>query len=274
MLKDRIKAQLDAFGLLGLAESAARVVRERATARGREERRQHARMIAFYASFMSPGDLVFDVGAHVGNRLEVFRALGATVVAVEPQEACRHRLHRHFGHDPRVTIIPRALDAAPGEKELRGSPSSPMSSMSESWIRAVNATGRFSEREFTRVERVKTTSLDALIAVHGLPRFCKIDVEGFEYEVLKGLSQAIPALSLEFTPETRAATVSCLEHLDGLARYELNFSIGEGMRLDLPSWLSRAPFLDALDRLVLERGSVLYGDVYARTPRLLPAPAG
>jgi FkbM family methyltransferase len=264
MLRDQIKARLDSVGLLALAETTMREVRERTTARGRRERQQHRRMVAFYAGLVGPGDLVFDVGAHLGNRLEVFRALGATVVAVEPQEACRRRLHRHFGADPFVTIIPRALDGASGEKEMRGSLASPMSSLSESWIRAVNATGRFGAGEFTRTERVKTTTLDALIAVHGLPRFCKIDVEGFEYEVLSGLSQPIPELSLEFTPETREATVRCLQHLDALTPYEYNFSTGEEMRYDLPSWLAQGPFLEALDRLVQARGSTLYGDVYAR----------
>lgn len=39
----------------------------------------------FYRQFVQPGALVFDVGAHVGNRLRVLRQLGARVVAVKPQ---------------------------------------------------------------------------------------------------------------------------------------------------------------------------------------------
>ena len=44
-------------------------------------------MERLYAGFVKPGDLVFDVGAHVGDRVRAFRRLGARVIAVEPQPA-------------------------------------------------------------------------------------------------------------------------------------------------------------------------------------------
>ena len=44
-----------------------------------------AAMDALYRQFIEPGDLVFDIGAHVGDRVSSFRRLGARVVAVEPQ---------------------------------------------------------------------------------------------------------------------------------------------------------------------------------------------
>jgi hypothetical protein len=40
-----------------------------------------------YAGFVGAGDLVFDIGGHVGDRVASFRRLGARVVAVEPQPA-------------------------------------------------------------------------------------------------------------------------------------------------------------------------------------------
>src|SRR6185312_7284300 len=133
-------------------ETALRAVRSVATESGRTQRRHRAGMLRFYASFMREGDLVFDVGANVGNRTEIFLDLGANVVAIEPQPECVRRLHRHFGADPRVTILSRALDREPAERVLRGTLGSPVSSLSERWTEAVNATGRFDRSEFV-VER-------------------------------------------------------------------------------------------------------------------------
>lgn len=48
----------------------------------------HARkaaMDSLYARFLRAGDLAFDIGAHVGDRISSFRRLGASVVALEPQ---------------------------------------------------------------------------------------------------------------------------------------------------------------------------------------------
>ena len=168
---------------------------------------------------------MFDVGANIGSRVEVFLKLGARVVAVEPQAACQVRLHRHFGHNPRVSIVPRALDSLPGERVMHGQTSSPLSSLSDDWIAAVQASGRFSPEDFSHSEVVKTTTLDSLIAVYGPPQFCKIDVEGFEHNVLMGLTKPIPGMSLEFAPEGRSSTVKCLERLESIASYEFNFHL-------------------------------------------------
>ncbi len=265
MLKDGVKEALDRVGLLAAVERASRGVRSMTTESGRLQRRHRADMLRFYGSFMGEGDQVFDVGANVGGRTEIFLALGATVVAVEPQPECLRRLHRHFGADPRVAIVGRALDRAPAERVLRGVPGSATASLSERWIGAVNATGRFAEADFVDERRVVTTTLDALIAVYGLPRFCKIDVEGFELEVVSGLSRPIPALSLELTPETMDLSVASMEWLDRIAPYEFNFSMAEQMQLAMPRWLPRAAFMDELARMIpSEAREQFYGDVYAR----------
>lgn len=263
MWKDVLKDALDRVGALGLAEKTARVVRERTTAFGRDQRAQRERLVRFYAQLMGDQDLVFDVGAHMGMRTEAFVALGARVVAFEPQAHCARRLYRHFGSNPRVTILNKALDAAPGEKVLHGTGSSATGSLSEEWMHAVQASGRFAEGDFAREEVVRTTTLDAVIAVFGSPRFCKIDVEGFEYNVLRGLSRPIEALSLEVTPETFATTVACLDHLTSLGTYEFNFSSGDTLVFDLPRWLPKADAIAAMERMI-KAAPMLYGDVYGR----------
>ena len=57
-----------------------------------------AAMDRLYSRFVRPGDLVFDIGAHVGDRVASFRRLGAQVVAVEPQPAMVKVLRLLYGH--------------------------------------------------------------------------------------------------------------------------------------------------------------------------------
>ncbi|HET9950400.1 MAG TPA: FkbM family methyltransferase [Candidatus Eisenbacteria bacterium] len=219
-------------------------------------------MAAFYSAFVSRGGLCFDVGANVGNRVKIFLALGARVVAVEPQDDCVRMLRAIHGRNPSLVILPQVLGAAEGEAEIMLSDASTISSMSPQWVEAVRSSGRFAGHRWDRAKRVAMTTLDRLIAAHGMPSFIKIDVEGFESEVLKGLTRPVAALSFEFTPEFLDAALACVEHLRRLGDVRFNFALGESMRLELPEWV---PAEEAAARLTRWRGDAgVFGDVYAR----------
>src|SRR6266704_2426115 len=75
-------------------------------------------MDRLYGQFIAPGDLVFDVGAHVGDRVAAFRRLGARVVAVEPQPLLVKTLKLLYGRDRSVVIEPVAVGRDQGELGL------------------------------------------------------------------------------------------------------------------------------------------------------------
>src|SRR5262249_21196337 len=152
----------------------------------------------FYSQFVAANDLVFDVGANEGNRVRAFSALGARVVALEPLEVCASLLERRF---PRVTVVREAVGAQPGTAVIRTPSTSTIASMSEEFINRTQASGRFADYQWTGSFEVQVTTLDELIARFGLPQFVKIDVEGFEPDVVSGLSQPVKALSFEFAAE-------------------------------------------------------------------------
>jgi FkbM family methyltransferase len=219
-------------------------------------------MAQFYSNFVSPGTLCFDVGANVGNRVKIFLSLGARVVAVEPQEQCVKVLRHLYGKNRRLALVKKALGAKEGQAEIKISNANTISSMSPEWINAVRKSGRFSNYGWDTVAIVEVTTLDRLIEQYGIPSFVKIDVEGFEYEVVKGLSRPVKALSLEFTPEFIESTYNCIDHLRGLGKISLNYSRGESMQLALHEWVGVDEMMGFLSRF--KDDHVIFGDVYVR----------
>ena len=153
-----------------------------------------------------------------------------------------------------------ALGRISGVAQMEISQAHVISSMSLGWLASVRQSGRFGVHTWDRTESVKVTTLDALITEHGLPAFCKLDVEGFESEVLAGLSSPIPALSFECTPEYMINSTSCIDRLSELGEYEFNYNLSETMNMELDHWVAGGQMKRLLE--ALPKG--VFGDVYAR----------
>ena len=173
---------------------------------------RRTRMEAFYRQFLQAGDLAFDIGAHVGNRVRVFRRIGARVIAVEPQPDFIAVLRLLYGRDSGVSIEASGVAAEPGQGKLHLSTRTPtVSTFADSWMDDVQTDRRFQRIRWDTEINVPLVSLDELIARHGEPQFCKIDVEGFEHQVLSGLNQPLVALSFEYIPVAADRAIACVE---------------------------------------------------------------
>lgn len=219
-------------------------------------------MRRLYRAFVPPGALAFDIGAHAGNRVRAFRRLGARVVAVEPQPGFVRVLRLLYGRDRDVAIVPIAVGRRPGEATLFVSDRTPtVSTLSSAWRQRVEQDPSFAGVAWREGGRVPVTTLDALIAEHGVPAFVKIDVEGYEAEVLGGLTHAVRALSFEYLAAARDAACACIDRLAALGAYRYNFARGESQRLALDAWIDAPGMRRLLAELPSDAGS---GDVYAR----------
>lgn len=226
---------------------------------------QQKRLGHFYQAFVGADDLVFDIGAHVGGQTRVFARLGARVVALEPQPHLHAWLRYLIGSRPGVIILGEAVGAEAGTADLAISRSTPTaSSMSADWRRTVEH-GRSGNRpmRWEDTAAVPVTTLDRLIDQYGVPAFCRIDAEGYEAQVLSGLSNPIPTVSMAFMPNAMEVAKACVDRLSHLAPYEFNVIYGDHQCFTLAQWKCAEAIKGWLDS---DAGSALSGDLYARIP--------
>ncbi|MFC3282275.1 FkbM family methyltransferase [Litchfieldella rifensis] len=216
-----------------------------------------------YGEFLAPGDLAFDIGAHLGDRSAAFAALGARVVALEPHPQLFRWLTRLVGHHVGITLLPQAAGAECGQAELAVSHATPtVSTLASDWWQHIGQyNAGFREVCWETRLQVPVTTLDTLIAAHGRPTFCKIDVEGFEAQVLAGLSQPLSAVSVEFVTGALDVARDCVDRLMVLGEYEFNAIAGERRTFLWPRWQSAVAIHAWLRNGV---DGLASGDLYAR----------
>lgn len=214
-----------------------------------------------YRELISPDDLCFDIGANIGKRTETFLTLGARVIAVEPQPKCLEILRDKFSQNSSVVIVSSALGEKEGRVELSICDEAPtISTLSEKWM----TQGRFSpDYAWNKKIAVSMRTLDSLIEEFGVPHFCKIDVEGYEYQVLQGLTRKIPYVSFEFTSEFIEDAFACMKYFTSLSKeIKFNFVIGEGGTFELSQWAS---FEEISLKIQAKLVGGLWGDIYVKS---------
>jgi FkbM family methyltransferase len=225
------------------------------------DRSRAAAMDRLHGGFVRRGDLVFDIGAHVGDRVASFRRLGARIVAVEPQPAMAKVLRLLYGRHAAIAIEAVAVGRGIGSTSMMINADNPtVSTVSARFVSAARHAPGWETQRWTRSVEVPMTTLDALIGKHGAPSFIKIDVEGFEAEALKGLSRAVKALSFEFTTIQRDVALACVERCIALGYTRFNAALGESQTFVHGDWVDGERIVRWLTGLPHAANS---GDIYA-----------
>jgi FkbM family methyltransferase len=220
------------------------------------KRKAFLKELEFYQSFLPQCKLIFDIGANDGHKTVVFKKLAEKIVACDPDPHNLSILKARFSNNKNIGIVPYAVTDYVGESPFFiQQPGSALNSINPQWktILEEQNNDRWNEPiQFTdTVLKVKTITLDALIEQHGVPDFIKIDVEGNEKYVLKGLTHPVNYISYEvLLPEFLNDAVDSMDLI--LANNNntvFNYAVEEKMLL--PQFLNPVDFKQLLSTLTI-----------------------
>lgn len=190
----------------------------------------HNKEVSFYKSFLTHCKLIFDIGANDGHKTAAFLELADKVVCCEP-DAFNFRVLTIRFRNKRTSVIPinKAVSDHTGTEEFHiHHPGSAFNTLNPKWKQILQDDNgkRWNENiRFTDTSTVELITLDELIRLFGKPGFIKIDVEGYEQHVLKGLSQKIPYITFEcLLPDCRTELINCVDHLRSLST-DITFNV-------------------------------------------------
>jgi len=175
--------------------------------------------------------LVFDIGSNKGQFTNACLAGldDCKIVMVEPNPEIIDTLNSINGSNPSIVDVLHAAATTTAGDNLEFRPcivDNRMSTVSKFWLED----SRFSTENFGTPVSVETTTLDLLVEKYGKPQLIKIDVEGHQYEVIKGLSSKEGKLCFEWTEEQYDLINLSIEHLVSLGYTQFGYvdSVGDG----------------------------------------------
>jgi FkbM family methyltransferase len=210
---------------------------------------ERRKLKSFYKNFIGNSDFVITIGDVFSNITEIALNIGAMVLVVEPLPENFKVLQERLAKFPNSMLLHKDIGAFTAEFSYNQA--------YERNILPYSSNLTVSENQAL----VKITTVDELIREYGVPTFLKINANGFENEVLKGLSHKLFVISFSFYSYLHEKTIENIRRLIILGDYEFNWILDENPKFESKTWLSARELHTSMSEFSKERFS---GEIFAR----------
>ena len=163
--------------------------------------------------------VLFDIGANRGDATVAGLNLGYKIIAIEPSRMYRE-LVKNFIYNPNVIPLKYAVSDKDYERvEFYEAAEDGLSTLNKDWLTA--DTMPYAGKAFWTTQAT-TITLNTLADKYGEPDLIKIDVEGAEWSVFKGMTRKMGTVTFEWTNATIAEHSKQLDYLASLGYTEFS----------------------------------------------------
>jgi FkbM family methyltransferase len=155
---------------------------------------------------------IYDIGANLGNFTEAIlqQYADCEIIMVEANPELVDILKDKFGNNEKIKIVGKCLSDLDGiNTNFYICDTNTISTASEKWTNY----SRFSTIGYREPITVETISLDTLIEIYGDSDYIKIDVEGYEMVVIKGIRKYQGLIAFEWAEELKSEILESVDHL-------------------------------------------------------------
>lgn len=206
--------------------------------------------------------LILDIGANVGLFTSAWLKSNPNnrIVCVEANPALIANLEGLFYGNENVTVLNKLVSNISGAKvDFYVQDQHTLSTACKEWV----SDSRFANQtHFNKKIQVETITLDDLILTYGEPNLIKIDVEGYEYEVLQGLTKRQRDIVFEWVEERFSKTIDCCKLLEGLGYSNFAYCMRDDY-VAMPEKYVSFNQLDILSKINLT-GKINWGNMFVK----------
>ena len=200
--------------------------------------------------------LYFDIGCCIGRWIEANYSPDIMFVGIEPHKLQFKNCTEKFENKLNVKILNYLVADKFGVYDLY--PYDEISTASKEWM----TKSRHRNVTWSAPYLVPSITLDYLIEMDGIPDYIKIDAEGFEYEVLKGLTQKVGMIAFEFVEEIPGAVWNCMKYLYDLGYVKFAWTKGDQYDYKPEKWTTYKDQVDEFKHLFRRGRQGYWGMIY------------